>query len=99
MSRERATDTRYYLSSFQLSQLINEQLTQEDAQELEAAEQLTRRFLSWDLNDEGILNELRTYLAPDEHSEPENEHDQSVFGGSVLAIERLHLPAEVVEYD
>jgi DNA mismatch repair protein MSH5 len=49
------------VSKFQITKLIDATLTDEDLEELAQAEDLAKRFLSWDLQeeDDGILDQLR----------------------------------------
>ncbi|KAK4685894.1 DNA mismatch repair protein MSH5, partial [Tremellales sp. Uapishka_1] len=42
------------LSKFEVSRLLDGELTQEDRQELQDAEKLARRFLDWDIDDDAI---------------------------------------------
>lgn len=46
-------DRSHYLSSFQLSRLIEGQLSSEDVEELARAEELTMRFLEGDIGVDG----------------------------------------------
>lgn len=95
MRAGRQTHSRHCLSSFQLSRIINEQLAQDDVDEVNAAEELTKMFLTWEIEDDGfVLSELRK-LVGDIPSPAEEESGS----GSVLPMERISVPGDIVVVD
>lgn len=88
-----SSDTSRLIAAFQITSLIDAQLTDADRDEMVLHEELTRQFLEWDLDDDDmdVLGELEELLlrtnAAEEPTPPEEvQPGESSVG--VWAIER-----------
>lgn len=84
-------DSSDCLAKFQINELIDEELTPEDIRELDEAEDLTKRFLMWNLDDDDmpVLSELREILgyleeAAEDEEEPDDAYQQAVQGSQEI---------------
>ncbi|KAL7420429.1 hypothetical protein Q5752_005400 [Cryptotrichosporon argae] len=64
----RMADTSYHISHFEISKIIDADLTADDKEEIAQAEALARSFIDWRIDDEGtdIVEELRQMLGATE---------------------------------
>ena len=55
------------LTTFNIAAILDQAMTQEDVDELEAAEKIARRFIEWDLAEgvNNVMEKLNTIMAED----------------------------------
>lgn len=76
------------MSKFQITKLIDAQLTEDELEALRAAEDLTKRFISWNLDDEDgcILDDLWALIKREKADAEVLEPGEG--SGSVSVVER-----------
>ena len=81
------------MSKFQITKLIDAQLTAEDIAELVQAEELAKRFLAWEIHEEDdcLVDRLKELFAEVEEEEEEDELELGEGNDGTTALEHKAL--------
>lgn len=81
----RADRSSELISTFQISKILDAELTEEDEAELQEAEDLARRFLSWTIDEKttDVMDALRDMLDQGQVEEGSSEAEEREQGEDV----------------